>query len=75
MIGPQPHLETIDGHRTSTDALPYLLTDFFSDPMPELKVVTSGDYTDLLLSATDPPLNESVTLATKDAAARGFSCV
>ncbi len=62
-IGPQPHLETIDGLRTSADALPYLLTDFCSDPMPKLKLVTSGDYTDMLLSATDPPLNESVTVA------------
>ncbi len=59
----QPHLETIDGERCGNDALPYFLTEFCSDPLPNLKVVTSGDYSDMLLSATDPPLNESVTLA------------
>ncbi|MCB1281271.1 MAG: hypothetical protein KDB18_07085 [Salinibacterium sp.] len=55
-------IETIDGEPHTQDASRYLLSDFCSRPMPDLKVHKEGLVTHLVLRAASVPANTPVTL-------------
>jgi len=58
-----PRVETLDGD-LAEDVPSYFLSDYSSEPLPDLEMFKEGDQTTIALSENDPPLDSPLTLTT-----------